>query len=114
MSSIPKPLGKNNDAFPILGRNKTEEDGEKPTVIVADDERIILTGGMPMIREVMPSVAVYGFGKPSEAIAFAQMSPVAPGERCLFVEFDSERNVTQCRAFCAGNSEYGASITLSY
>lgn len=51
--------------------------GEKPQVILVDDERIILTGGLPVLRSAMPGAVVTGFTVPAEAVAFAKENPVA-------------------------------------
>jgi len=50
---------------------------EKPNVIMVDDEKIILAGGLPVLEEVMPNAAVRGFSKPSEALEFAKSNRVA-------------------------------------
>ena len=49
----------------------------KPQVILVDDERIILTGGLPVLRAAMPGAEVRGFTVPAEAVAFARENPVA-------------------------------------
>ena len=67
----------------VLGSNVAEllvtagAPHEKPRVILVDDERIILTGGLPVLREAMPGAAVTGFTVPAEAVAFARENPVA-------------------------------------
>ena len=54
-----------------------EASAEKPQVILVDDERIILTGGLPVLREALPGATVTGFTVPAEAVAFAQENPAA-------------------------------------
>lgn len=64
----------------VLGSNVAELLGasdEKPRVMLVDDERIILTGGLPVLRSAMPGAAVTGFTVPAEAVAFARENPVA-------------------------------------
>ena len=51
--------------------------GKKPRVILVDDERIILTGGLPVLRAAMPGVSVTGYTDPAQAVAFAKENPVA-------------------------------------
>lgn len=58
------------DVAALLNPDKNPE--EKPTVIMVDDERIILYGGIPILRKVLPNAEIIGFVKPSEAIAFAK------------------------------------------
>lgn len=48
-----------------------------PTVIMVDDERIVLTGGLPILEEVLPNAAVAGFTSPAEALDFARTNEVA-------------------------------------
>lgn len=67
----------------VLGSNvgalldAAQASDEKPNVILVDDERIILTGGLPVLREAMPGAVVTGFTVPAEAVAFARENPVA-------------------------------------
>ena len=53
------------------------ESEESPIVILVDDNKIILTGGLPILEEALPSATVIGFTKPSEAVAFARANSVA-------------------------------------
>ena len=50
---------------------------ERPNVIMVDDNSIILTGGLPIIEEVIPNASVTGFTKPSEAVEYAKENRVA-------------------------------------
>ncbi len=52
-------------------------DSEYPRIIMVDDERIILAGGLPILEEVFPEASVTGFTKPSEALEYAAENPVA-------------------------------------
>jgi transcriptional regulator with XRE-family HTH domain len=49
---------------------------ETPNVIIVDDEMIILKGGMPIIKSVIPSANIVGFTKPSEAVEYAKNNKV--------------------------------------
>ena len=53
------------------------ESDESPNVIMVDDRKIILTGGLPVLEEVMPDATVTGFTRPSEAIEYAKAHRVA-------------------------------------
>ena len=53
------------------------ESDESPNVIMVDDRKIILTGGLPVLEAVMPNATVTGFTKPSEAIEYARTNRVA-------------------------------------
>ena len=49
---------------------------EKPRVILVDDERIVLTGGLPILEQTLPGAEVQGFLRPSDALRFAQENRV--------------------------------------
>ena len=53
------------------------ESDESPNVIMVDDRKIILTGGLPVLEAVMPNATVTGFTKPSEAIDYAKANRIA-------------------------------------
>ena len=53
------------------------ESDESPNVIMVDDRKIILTGGLPVLEAVMPNATVTGFIRPSEAIEYAKANRVA-------------------------------------
>ena len=50
---------------------------EIPNVILVDDEKIILSGGLPILEEVMPNASITGFTKPSDAIKYANSNRIA-------------------------------------
>jgi len=54
-----------------------EASGEAPNVIMVDDRKIVLSGGLPILEEVMPKATVVGFTRPSEAVEYARMNRVA-------------------------------------
>jgi transcriptional regulator with XRE-family HTH domain len=49
---------------------------ETPNVIIVDDEKIILKGGIPIIKSVIPNAEVTGFTKPSDAVQYAKENKV--------------------------------------
>jgi len=53
------------------------ESDESPNIIMVDDRKIILTGGLPVLEDVMPDAAITGFTRPSEAIEYARAHRVA-------------------------------------
>ncbi len=65
----------NVDANILL--NTADQSDESPNVIMVDDRKIILTGGLPVLEEVMPNATVTGFTRPSEAIEYAKSNRVA-------------------------------------
>ena len=54
-----------------------EQSEECPDVIMVDDNKIILSGGLPILQEVMPNASVTGFTKPKEAIEYIKANHVA-------------------------------------
>lgn len=49
---------------------------ETPNVMMVDDEKIILEGGLSVLREVMPQTRVRGFTEPDDAIRFAKENKI--------------------------------------
>ncbi len=57
--------------------NAAAEGDESPNVILVDDTKITLTGGLPVLEEVLPNATIIGFTRPSEAIEYAKAHRVA-------------------------------------
>ena len=53
------------------------EEGSNPVVIIVDDNKIILTGGTPIIEKAIPNATVVGFSKPSQAIEFVKENRIS-------------------------------------
>lgn len=47
-----------------------------PNVLLVDDESIILSGALPVLREALPQANVVGFTKPMEALNYVRKNPV--------------------------------------
>ncbi|MBQ8913968.1 MAG: response regulator [Lachnospiraceae bacterium] len=54
-----------------------DEPEDTKNVILVDDERIILTGGLPILEKVLPTASITGFIKPSDAVKFAESHNIA-------------------------------------
>lgn len=50
---------------------------DNPNVIMVDDRKLILTGGLPILEEVMPFANVSGFTDADEAITYAKTNKVS-------------------------------------
>ena len=50
---------------------------DRPNVILVDDMKLILNGGLPIIRDAMPDALVTGFTQAGDAIEFARANSVA-------------------------------------
>ena len=59
----------------LLGAERVE--AETPNVILVDDERLILSGEVPVVRRVLPGAEVTGFSRPNDAIAYAEKNRVS-------------------------------------
>ena len=54
----------------------SEKDAEKWNVMLVDDEKIILSGTLPVLSEALPEAKIHGFTDPAEATAFAGANEV--------------------------------------
>ena len=50
---------------------------ECPNVVMVDDRKLILTGGLPILGEVMPNATIMGFTDADEAVEYARANRVA-------------------------------------
>lgn len=57
--------------------NASLQQNENLNIMMVDDERIILTGGVPVIKSIFPDASVIGFTKPSEALDYARNNKVS-------------------------------------
>ena len=80
------------DAAALLAA--TDDPGEAPNVLLVDDKPIILEGGLPTLREVMPDANVIGFTDPVEVLDFFKKNPVA------LVFLDVEMGITNGLDLC--------------
>lgn len=71
------------------------ESDESPNVIMVDDRKIILSGGLPVLEAVMPNASVTGFTRPSEAIEFARANRIALA--FLDIEMGKTSGLDLCR-----------------
>ena len=76
--------------------NAASEGFEAPNIIMVDDRKIILTGGLPVLEEVFPNAHVTGFTRPSEVIQFAKDHPVALA--FLDIELGKTNGLALCRS----------------
>lgn len=49
---------------------------DAPRVIIVDDERIALSGAIPVLEKELPGCAITGFTRPSDALAYIRANPV--------------------------------------
>ena len=72
------------------------ESNEHPNVIMVDDRKLILTGGLPVLEEVMPNATVTGFTEAEDAIEYAKKNHVALA--FLDIEIRDITGLELCRA----------------
>ena len=88
-----------------------EPDG-KPNVILVDDEKIILTGGLPVLKQSLPDAVVTGFKKPSAALEFARENPVALA--FLDIEMGKSNGLDICHELLQINPRTNVVFLTSY
>lgn len=57
--------------------NVAAQNDEHPNIIMVDDNKVVLNGGLPIIEDVIPNASVTGFTKPSEAVEYARTNRIA-------------------------------------
>ena len=72
------------------------ESDECPNVILVDDRKLILTGGLPILEEVMPNATIMGFTDANETIEYAKANRVALA--FLDIELRETTGLELCRA----------------
>ena len=68
---------------------------ERPNVIMVDDRKLILSGGLPILEEVMPHANIVGFTQAQEALDFARQNRVALA--FLDIELRNASGLVLCR-----------------
>lgn len=72
------------------------ESDECPNVILVDDRKLILTGGLPVLEKVMPNATITGFTEAEEAIEYAKANRVVLA--FLDIELRETTGLELCRA----------------
>ena len=75
--------------------NAENEETASPVVIIVDDNKIILSGGVPIIKKAIPNATVIGFTKPSQAIEYAKENRVALA--FLDIELGTANGIDLCK-----------------
>lgn len=75
--------------------NAAAESDESPNVIMVEDRKIVLSGGLPVLEEVLPNATIVGFTRPSEAIEYAKANRVALA--FLDIELGKTSGLDLCR-----------------
>ena len=86
--------------LPILFE-AANEDAEPPVVMLVDDSKIILSGGLPVLKKAIPGATVVGFTKPSQALEYARENRVTLA--FLDIELGTASGINLCRALLEVN-----------
>ena len=85
---------------------------ESPHVIMVDDRKIILTGGLSVLEEVMPNATIVGFTRPAEAIEYARGNQVALA--FLDIELGKMSGLDLCRTLLDVNPRMNVVFLTAY
>lgn len=92
--------------------NTITDSYESPNVILLDDTKIALSGGLPVLEEVLPGATVIGFTKSSEALAYARDHPVALA--FLDIELGKASGLDICQALLDINPRTNIIFVTAY
>lgn len=92
--------------------NASLKQQQNVNVIMVDDEKIILTGGIPVISNILPNAIITGFTKPSESIAFARDNIVSIA--FIDIEMGKISGLDLCRNLLAINPQTNVIFLTSY
>ncbi|MBQ7669543.1 MAG: response regulator [Clostridia bacterium] len=88
------------------------ESDECPNVIIVDDRKLILTGGLSVLEEVIPNATITGFTKADEAVEYAEKNRVALA--FLDIELRETTGLELCRALLDINSHTNVVYLTAY
>ena len=83
-----------------------------PNVIMVDDRKVILAGGLPVLEEVLPDATVVGFSRPSEAVEYAKGNRVALA--FLDIELGRTSGLDLCRTLLDINPRTNVVFLTAY
>lgn len=88
------------------------ESDDCPNVIMVDDSKIVLTGGLPILGTALPNATVIGFTKPSQAIEYAKSNRVALA--FLDIELGAVSGLDLCRTLLDINPHTNVVFLTAY
>lgn len=92
--------------------NAAAESDEFPNVIIVDDTKIILKGGIPVLEAVMPNAVITGFTRPSEAVEYAKINLIALA--FLDIELGKTNGLELCRTLLEINPRTNVVFLTAY
>ncbi|MBR1748142.1 MAG: response regulator [Clostridia bacterium] len=85
---------------------------ECPNVIMVDDRKLILTGGLPVLADVLPNATVTGFTDADEAVEYAKSNRVALA--FLDIELRNKSGLDLCRDLLSINPHTNVVYLTAY
>lgn len=85
---------------------------DSPNVIMVDDRKLILSGGLPILEKVLPNATVTGFTSPSEAVEYAKANRVALA--FLDIELGKTNGMDLCRTLLEINPRTNVVFLTAY
>lgn len=92
--------------------NAASENDEVPNVIIVDDRKIVLSGALSILEQVMPDAVVTGFTRPSEVIEFARTNRVSLA--FLDIELGKTNGLDLCRSLLEINPRTNVVYLTAY
>ncbi len=92
--------------------NAAAESDEFSNVIIVDDTKIILKGGIPVLEAVMPNAVITGFTRPSEAVEYAKINLIDLA--FLDIELGKTNGLELCRTLLEINPRTNVVFLTSY
>ena len=89
-----------------------EQSDDCPNVIMVDDNKIILNGGLRILQEVMPNASVTAFTKPKDAIEFVKANRVVLA--FLDIEMGTVSGLDVCREMLKINPRLNVVYLTAY
>ena len=89
-----------------------EQSDECPNVIMVDDNKIIRSGGLLILQEVMPNASVTSFTKPKDAIEYIKANRVALA--FLDIEMGTVSGLDVCREMLKVNPRLNVVYLTAY
>ena len=88
------------------------ESDKYPHVILVDDRKLILTGGLPVLEEVMPNATITGFTNADEVVSYAKENRVALA--FLDIELRNTNGLELCRKLLQINPRTNVVFLTAY
>ena len=92
--------------------NAASQGSAAPNVIMVDDEKIILNGGIPILKSVLKDANIESFTKPSEAIEYAKHNKVDLA--FLDIEIGKTSGLDVCRELLECNPKTNVIYLTAY